>query len=72
MLDSKQIPRFIVYSQSGIPVTEQSISYEGRDLGDPKATMRACGIGENAILLLRRKVQVAGRQAPPRALDHIY
>lgn len=47
--------------ESGIPVTEQSISYEGRDLSNPKATMRECGVGENAMLLLRRKVNVAGR-----------
>ena len=47
--------------QSGIPISEQSISHEGRDLNEPKATMRECGIGDHAILLLRRKVSVAGR-----------
>lgn len=47
--------------QSGIPVNEQSISHEGRDLSNPKATMRECGVGDHAMLLLRRKVSVAGR-----------
>lgn len=51
----------LLEAESGIPVTEQSISHEGRDLNNPKATMRECGIGENAMLLLRRKVNVAGR-----------
>lgn len=51
----------LLEAESGIPVAEQSISYEGRDLNSPKATMKECGIGENAMLLLRRKVQVAGR-----------
>lgn len=53
--------RIIEPWQSGIPTGEQSISYEGRDLNNPKATMKDCGVGENAMLLLRRKVQVAGR-----------
>jgi DNA damage-inducible protein 1 len=51
----------LLEAESGIPVGEQSISHEGRDLNNPKATMTECGIGENAMLLLRRKVQVAGR-----------
>ncbi|KAI0741480.1 hypothetical protein C8Q80DRAFT_138510 [Daedaleopsis nitida] len=38
----------------------QSISHEGRDLNDPKATMRECGIGDNAMLVLRKKVHIAG------------
>lgn len=46
--------------QSGIPVNEQIISYEGRPLDNPKATMRACGVGDHALLLLRRRVPVAG------------
>ncbi|OBZ70328.1 DNA damage-inducible protein 1, partial [Grifola frondosa] len=48
---------------SGIPIDEQSISYEGRDLGNPKSTMREFGMGEHAMLLLRRKVTVAGQTA---------
>lgn len=51
----------LLEAESGIPVGEQSISYEGRDLNNPKATMKECRIGENAVLLLRRKVQVGGR-----------
>ncbi|KAG8901832.1 DNA damage-inducible protein 1 [Tulasnella sp. 408] len=48
-------------SGSDIPASEQSISYEGRDLSNPKATLASFGIGEEAMLLLRRKVVVAGR-----------
>lgn len=51
----------LLEAESGIPVNEQSISYEGRDLSNPKATMRECGVGDHAMLLLRRKVSVAGR-----------
>lgn len=47
-------------SQSGIPVAEQSISYEGRDLSNPKATMKESGVSDKAILVLRRKVNIAG------------
>ena len=46
--------------KSGIPVSEQSLSYEGRDLSNPKATMAQCGVGEKSVLLLRRKVHVPG------------
>ncbi len=48
---------------------EQSISYEGRELQDPKATIRQLGVlGENAMLLLRRKIaNVGGRCALPRS-----
>ncbi|KAI0806882.1 aspartyl protease-domain-containing protein [Fomes fomentarius] len=41
-------------------VTDQSISYEGRDLNNPKATMRESGVGDNAMLVLRKKVHIAG------------
>ena len=41
-------------------MAEQSISYEGRDLSNPKATMKESGVGDKAMLLLRRKVNVAG------------
>lgn len=49
--------------KSGIPRTEQSISYEGRELSNEKATMEGLGVSGNAMLLLRRKVSVAGRCA---------
>ncbi|KAF8956717.1 aspartyl protease-domain-containing protein [Flammula alnicola] len=53
----------LLEAESSIPVNEQSISYEGRELSNPKATIRQLGVqGENAMLLLRRKVaNVAGR-----------
>ncbi|KAF7328974.1 DNA damage-inducible v-SNARE binding protein [Mycena venus] len=53
----------LLEAESGIPVGEQSITYNGRDLGAPKSTLRELGVNEdNAMLLLRRKVpNVAGR-----------
>jgi len=50
----------LLEAESGIPVAEQSISYEGRDLSNPKSTMKEFGVGNKAILLLRRKLNVAG------------
>ena len=47
--------------QSGIPTSEQSISLDGRDLSDPTATMAGLGVGQDALLLIRRKVNIAGR-----------
>jgi hypothetical protein len=47
--------------QSGIPVNEQSISHEGRELNNTKATMKGLGVRDNAMLLLRRKINVGGR-----------
>jgi len=51
----------LLEAESGIPTAEQSISFEGRELDNPKATIRDYRIGEDAILLLRRRVTVAGR-----------
>jgi hypothetical protein len=34
---------------------------EGRELNNPKATIHECGVREDGVLLLRRKVVVAGR-----------
>ena len=34
---------------------------DGRELNNPKATIQQCGVREDAVLLLRRKVIVAGR-----------
>ncbi|KAI0314797.1 aspartyl protease-domain-containing protein [Amylostereum chailletii] len=53
----------LLEAESDIPVREQSISFEDRELSNPKATMRDLGVGENAMLRLRRKVTVAGRPA---------
>ncbi|KAJ1308372.1 hypothetical protein OPQ81_004079 [Rhizoctonia solani] len=49
--------------ECGIPVSEQSITYEGRELNDPKATLASAGVQNDALLQLRRKVVVAGRTA---------
>ena len=39
-------------------MAEQAISFDGRALDNPKATMRQAGIPEqNAMLMLQRKVQ---------------
>ncbi|TFY75761.1 hypothetical protein EWM64_g8251 [Hericium alpestre] len=51
----------LLEAESNIPRDEQSISFEGRELSTPKSTMRELGVGENAMLLLRRRVTVAGR-----------
>ena len=51
-------------NKSGIPVAEQSISYDGRELSNAKATMEGLGVSDDAMLLIRRKVSVAGRYAP--------
>jgi DNA damage-inducible protein 1 len=47
--------------QSGIPTAQQSIHYENRELSDPKKTMVEYGVQDRSMLLLRRKVTVAGR-----------
>lgn len=47
--------------KSGISPAEQSISYDGRELSDTKATMEGLGVSDNAMLLFRRKINVAGR-----------
>ena len=49
--------------KSGIPVAEQSISINGRELADPKATLISSGVSEDAVLSLRRRVVIAGRFA---------
>lgn len=57
--------------QSGVPVAEQSISYEGRELSNPKATIRELGVqGNSAMLLLRRKgaPSASGRCVPRNLL----
>jgi len=51
------------FDKSGIPVAEQSISYDGRELSNVKATMEGLGVSDDAMLLIRRKVSVAGRCA---------
>ncbi|KAF5371209.1 hypothetical protein D9758_004111 [Tetrapyrgos nigripes] len=46
----------LLEAESGIPPAEQSITYEGRDLSNPKATMHELGVANHAMLTLRRKV----------------
>lgn len=46
--------------QSGVPIPEQAISLEGRELSQPSATMRGLGVSDNAMLLLKRKAVVSG------------
>jgi hypothetical protein len=41
-------------------VAEQSVSHDGRDLSNPKATMKDSGVGDKAVLSLRRKINVPG------------
>jgi len=53
----------LLEAESKIPVAEQSISHEGRDLNRPTATIAELGVPDDAALLLRRKVNIAGRSA---------
>jgi len=53
----------LLEAESGIPVAEQSISYDGSELNNVKATMEGLGVSDDAMLLIRRKVSVAGRTA---------
>ncbi|KAL1743117.1 aspartyl protease-domain-containing protein [Schizophyllum fasciatum] len=61
----------LLEAESGIPVAEQAISFDGRALENPKATMRQAGIPEqNAMLMLQRKVvgpTAGGAQIPQDA-----
>jgi len=57
----------LLEAESGIPVNEQSISHEGRELNNTKATMTGLGVRDNAMLLLRRKINVGeGEQSRTR------
>ncbi|KAF8231383.1 hypothetical protein L208DRAFT_69008 [Tricholoma matsutake] len=52
----------LLEAESGIPIAQQSISYLGRELNNGKATIRQLGVeGDNAMLLLRRKVNIGQR-----------
>ncbi|KAF4619329.1 hypothetical protein D9613_004886 [Agrocybe pediades] len=51
----------LLEAESGIPVSEQALHYEGRELSNPKSTIRGLGVqGENAMIVLRRKVASVG------------
>jgi len=51
----------LLEAEFGVPPAEQSISHEGRDLTNVKATVEELGVSDNAMLLFRRKNNVAGR-----------
>jgi len=52
----------LLEAESGLPPSEQSISYDGRELNNAKATMEEeLGPASDVMLLLRRKISVAGR-----------
>ncbi|KAI9574408.1 aspartyl protease-domain-containing protein [Boletus coccyginus] len=53
----------LLEAESGVPVPEQAISLQGRELSQPSATMRALGVSDDAMLLLRRRVVSSGREA---------
>ncbi|KAG8765582.1 DNA damage-inducible protein 1 [Ceratobasidium sp. 428] len=53
----------LLEAESDIPVAEQSISHNGVDLVDPKATLSSAGVQEDSMLHLRRKAVIAGRYA---------
>ncbi|GJJ07228.1 hypothetical protein Clacol_001428 [Clathrus columnatus] len=53
----------LLEAESGIPPAEQSISIDGRELSNPRATIMECVGNSKSVLLLRRKVIIAGRTA---------
>ncbi|KAG5648732.1 hypothetical protein DXG03_000079 [Asterophora parasitica] len=58
----------LLEAESGIPVADQSISFQERELIAPKSTMRELGLdGSNAVLMLRRKI--ANPIGPPIQQD---
>ncbi|KAF8760084.1 Aspartyl protease [Rhizoctonia solani] len=62
----------LLEAECGIPINEQSITHEGRELNDPKATLASAGVQDDAMLQLRRKVVVAGSpQTQPELADAI-
>ena len=48
-------------TKSGISTADQSLSLEGRELSNPRSTIRDLGVQDKAMVLLRKKVTVAGR-----------
>ncbi|KIK82423.1 hypothetical protein PAXRUDRAFT_92659, partial [Paxillus rubicundulus Ve08.2h10] len=50
----------LLEAESGIPVSEQAISFDGRELPNPESTMSALGVTDGALLTLRRKVNNTG------------
>ncbi|KAF8138766.1 hypothetical protein EV363DRAFT_1069030, partial [Boletus edulis] len=51
----------LLEAESGIPISEQVISQDGRELNQPSSTMMGLGVSENAMLLLGRRVMAPGR-----------
>jgi DNA damage-inducible protein 1 len=51
----------LLEAETGIPIAEQSIHFEGKDLNDPKKTIQDYEVPNASLLLLRRKVSAAGR-----------
>lgn len=49
----------LLEAESGIPVSEQSIYYNGGELDNRKKTLHDYGVGAQAMLLLRRRVMSA-------------
>ena len=44
-------------AQSGIPITEQVITFDGRTLDDPRARISQLGVTQNSILSLQRRAR---------------
>jgi len=45
----------LLEAESGIPVSEQFITLDGRELSQPMVTMKDLGVSDNSMLLLRRR-----------------
>ena len=55
--DVLDVCAMVIDAQSGIPVTEQVISFDGRRLDEPKARISQLGVTQNSILSLQRRAQ---------------
>ncbi|KAG6861967.1 hypothetical protein C0995_009151 [Termitomyces sp. Mi166 len=58
----------LLEAECGIPVPEQSIWFENKELNEPKRTMQELGVSNNAVLLLRKVSDPAG-QADAREIE---
>ncbi|KAF8558709.1 hypothetical protein OG21DRAFT_972178 [Imleria badia] len=67
--DHLQDVQALLEAESGVPIPEQAISLEGRELNQPSATMRGLGVADNAMLLLKRRAAAVagGREVPQDA-----
>ncbi|KAG6900435.1 hypothetical protein C0993_010823 [Termitomyces sp. T159_Od127] len=61
----------LLEAECGIPVPEQSIWLDNKELNGPKRTMRELGVETNAMLLLRRRVSNPAGQNIPQDAENL-